>query len=216
MKVIGAGLNKTGTKTLRYYLMRLGFRHRSYELPAFRQYRAGRIAELLDSMESFDSFEDWPWPLMYREIDERYPDAQFVLTMRRSPEVWYRSLCQMAVRMGPLRDYEKHIYGYAMPQGRKQQHMDFYNRHNQQVIDYFADRPGKLLQLCWDDGGDARQLASFLGLTDVDVAPRHVNPGLPVYGGDRLWLAQANRIVFQTKWKAIDLGRKVARKLRRG
>jgi hypothetical protein len=216
MKVIGAGLNKTGTKTLRYYLMRWGFRHRSYELPAFRQYRAGRIAELLDSMESFDSFEDWPWPLMYREIDERYPDAQFVLTMRRSPEVWYRSLCQMAVRMGPLRDYEKHIYGYAMPQGRKQQHMDFYNRHNQQVIDYFADRPGKLLQLCWDDGGDARQLASFLGLTDVDVAPRHVNPGLPVYGGDRLWLAQANRIVFQTKWKAIDLGRKVARKLRRG
>ena len=215
MKVIGAGLNKTGTKTLRYHLMQWGFRHRSYELEAFRMYQAGRIDELLNSMEDYDSFEDWPWPLMFREIDERFADARFVLTTRRSPEVWYRSLCKMAVRMGPLNDFEKHIYGHAMPHGKKRHHTAFYERHNQQVRDHFGDRPDKLLQLSWDDGDTAEKLADFLGLTDVDTKPHHENKSLPVYGGDNLALAHVNRIVFQSRWRIAGVSRKIKRKLRR-
>lgn len=215
MKVIGAGLNKTGTKTLRYHLMQWGFRHRSYELEAFRMYQAGRIDEVLNSMEDYDSFEDWPWPLMFREIDERFADARFVLTTRRSPEVWYRSLCKMAVRMGPLKDFEKHIYGHAMPHGKKRHHTGFYERRNQQVRDHFGDRPDKLLQLSWDDGDTAEKLADFLGLTNVDTKPHHENKSLPVYGGDNLALAHVNRIVFQSRWRIARVSRKIKRKLRR-
>lgn len=214
MKIIGAGLNKTGTKTLRYHLIQWGFEHRSYELDAFQQFQAGKIDELLDSMEDYDSFEDWPWPLMFREIDERFPDAKFILTTRRSADVWYTSLCKMAVRMGPLNDFEKHIYGYSMPQGRKAQHQKYYNRHNATVTDHFANRPEKLLQLCWEDGGTAEQLAGFLDLEGVDTKPRHMNPGIPVYGGDNLALAHVSRIAFRTKWKLTGLAKKAVRKVR--
>ncbi len=213
MKVIGVGLNKTGTKTLRYHLLQWGFRHRSYELPAFQKFRSGQIEELLQSMQGFDSFEDWPWPLMYREIDQRFPDARFILTTRRSPQAWYRSLCQMAVRMGPLNDFEKHIYGYSMPQGRKSQHLQFYERHNQQVRDYFADRPDKLMELCWEQGDTASQVADFLNLHNVDTTPQHVNSGMPVYGGENLYWAHLHRIAFQTKWRLIKTGKKLARRL---
>ncbi len=214
MKVIGAGLNKTGTKTMRHYLMQWGFRHRSYELEAFRMYRAARIDELLDSMEDYDSFEDWPWPLIYRDIDERFPDAKFVLTTRYTPEVWYRSLCKMAVRMGPMKDFEAHIYGHAMPHGRRDHHIEFYERHNREVLEHFADRPGKVLQLSWDRGGTAEDLAAFLGLTDVDTTPVHKNRSLPVYSGDNLALAHLNRIAFQSKWKFIRSARAVRNRLR--
>lgn len=115
IKIIGIGLNKTGTKTLGHYLKLWRFRQKTFDLDAFNLYRAGRIKELLEIMQQYDSFEDWPRPLMYREIDSNFPDARFVLTVCRSPEVWYRSLCKMAVRMGPLQKFEQHIYGYAMP-----------------------------------------------------------------------------------------------------
>ena len=128
MKVIGVGLNKTGTKTLAYYLKQWGLRHRTYDLPSFHLYRDGEIAKLLDQMADWDSFEDWPWPLIYREIDERYPDARFVLTVRESPAIWYRSLCRMAVRLGPLDDFEQHIYGHAMPQGHRDEHFALLSR----------------------------------------------------------------------------------------
>lgn len=201
MKVVGIGLNKTGTKTLGYYLKQWGFRHKTYDLEAFHSYRAGRFDELLASMQAYDSFEDWPWPLMFREIDEHFPDARFVLTVRRSPEVWYRSLCNMAVRIGPLKDFEQSIYGYAMPQGHRDEHIRFYEAHNRAVEEHFRDRPEKLFKLCWENGDDGAQLAQFLGLKEQIPPTRHVNRSTrAVYSGDNLYLAQANRVIYQA-WR---------------
>lgn len=200
-KVIGIGLNKTGTKTLKRYLEGWGLRHRSFELDAFQLYRAGRIDELLQSMEPFDSFGDWPWPLIYREIDARFPDARFILTTRKDSETWFRSLCNMAVRMGPLDDFERHVYGHAMPQGQRRDHVEFYERHNSEVREHFAGRAGKLLELCWENGDTVEKLAAFLNLEAPDIGPVHVNRSPAVYTGDSLVLAHANRIVFQSLWR---------------
>lgn len=216
MKVIGVGLNKTGTKTLGYYLKHWGFRHKTYDLDAFNLYRAGQIDELLEMMTEYDSFEDWPWPLMFRQIDERFPDARFVLTVRRSDEVWYRSLCNMAVRMGPFHRYEKHIYGYAMPQGRRHEHLQYYRQHNQAVEDLFRDRPSKLIKVCWETGDNAQTLADFLGITAEQIPPKQVNrSSTSVYTGDNLYLAHANRVLYQTWWHTDRQARRVFRGIRR-
>jgi len=202
LKIIGVGLNKTGTKTLRTFCLGWGLRHRTYELEAFRRFRRGDIDGLLDEMENSDSFEDWPWPLMYKEIDERFPDARFVLTVRRSPDVGYRSLCKMAVRMGPLNDVARHIYGYSMPHGRRDEHLAFYEAHNRAVEEHFRGRPDKLIKLCWETGDDGLTLSRFLGMPAPKEAARHVNASDPVYAGDNLFLAHLNRILFQTRWYA--------------
>lgn len=215
-KVIGVGLNKTGTKTLRYYLQQWGYRHRTYDLDAFNLYRAGRRDDLLAMMQAYDSFEDWPWPLLYRDIDAYFPDTRFVLTVRRSPEVWYRSLCNMAVRMGPFHQFEQHIYGYAMPQGRREEHLRYYNEHNRAVEAYFQDRPSKLLKICWETGDGPAKLADFLGL-EVSAAPtKQVNRSTrAVYTGDNLYLAHANRVIYQAWWHGNRQARRIASALRR-
>lgn len=225
--VFGIGLNKTGTKTLGHYLGRWGFRNRTYDSnvtthsPSFDLYAAGRTQELLDLLEDYDSAEDWPWPLLYSELDERFPGARFVLTVRRDPDVWYRSLCNMAVRIGPFPLYERSVYGSSMPQGRKRQHVQRYLDHNAAVRAHFADRPQQLLTLCWDTGDGAEELAAFLGLGDVDTSPVHVNPSpRNVYDGDRLWLAQLHRLRHQqlsgpgTPWRRVRAA--LARRLGRG
>ncbi len=215
-KILGVGLNKTGTKTLRSYFREWGLRHRTYDLDAFHRWRRGEIEALLDEMEDFDSFEDWPWPLMYREIDERFPDARFVLTVRRDADTWYRSLCKMAVRIGPMRDFEPHIYGYAMPHGHRDEHVAIYHAHNEAVEAHFRDRPGKLLRICWEEGDDGRRLADFLGLPHPETATLHTNRSAPVYDGDNLALAHLNRVVFQTRTRLRDAARGLLHGIRHG
>lgn len=220
-KVIGIGLNKTGTKTMAHYLRAWGYRHRTYDSntvkasPSFELYSAGEIDALMEIVASFDSFEDWPWPLLYREIDERFPDARFVLTKRSSAETWYRSLCNMAVRIGPLPLYEKAVYGSSMPQGRKAEHIRIYEEHNRAVEAHFEGRPGKLLTLAWGEGNEPAKLAAFLGLDDVDTEPAHVNrsPG-KVYSGDSLIAAHAHRLVYQTLRAPGSLGERAAAAVR--
>lgn len=213
-KVIGVGLNKTGTKSLRSCLHEWGYRHRTCDADAFDRFRAGGTDELLDEMADYDSFEDWPWPLMYREIDERYPDARFVLTVRSDPDVWFRSLCKMAVRMGPLDTFERHIYGESMPQGHRARHIDFYEAHNQSVRDHFADRPGKLLEWCWDSAETSDELAQFLGEPTLGRSP-HINVSDPVYDGDSRIVAHVNRLLYTPYAFARRMLRGLFKRIRR-
>ncbi|MEM9547604.1 MAG: sulfotransferase [Bacteroidota bacterium] len=209
MKVIGVGLNKTGTKTLRAYLREMGFKHHTYDLPLFKEYRKGNLEAIFTVMDEYDSFEDWPWPLMYKEIDERYKDAKFILTTRKTPETWYKSLCKMAVRMGPMSDFEKHIYGYSMPHGHKKEHIDYYNRYNMEVEEYFKGRPDKLLKICFGEGGEGKKIADFLNRPEVTLSKPHRNKSPKVYEGDHLFWAHVHRIRFQFFWHMNQRKRKL-------
>lgn len=199
-KVVGIGLNKTATKSLAQCLGAVGYDNHSYSLSAFNLYQQQDWPALFALMDKYSSFEDWPWPLMFRQIEQQYPEAKFILTTRANPEVWYKSLCKMAVRMGPLTEFEQHIYGYSMPQGHRKEHIDFYNNHNQQVRDYFSDKPGKLLEICFDHGVEMKNICDFLDQPVVDFTPPHANKSAKVYSGDSLFKAQLNRVYFQSSW----------------
>ena len=222
MKVFGIGLNKTGTKTLGTYLQAFGFRHRSYDSdntrtsPSYDLYQAGQVDRLLDIMEDYDSCEDWPWPLLYQQLDERFPDARFVLTVRASADVWYRSLCNMAVRLGPFPLWERLVYGHAMPQGHRQQHVEIYQTHNARVSEYFRDRPGKLLTVCWERGDDVAALARFLDLPVPALPAVHENRSPSrVYSGENRWRAELSRVGYQRLWGPWATPRRVARTVKR-
>lgn len=221
-KVVGIGLNKTGTKTLGHYLGRWGWRNRTYdsstttESPSFRLYEAGDIDALMAIVDAHDSFEDWPWPLLYREIDARFDNVKFVLTTRKSTDTWYRSLCNMAVRIGPMPLFEKTVYGHALPHGHKAEFVARYDQHNADVQEYFRDRPDDLLVLCWENGDNAETLARFLGLEGVDTTPLHSNRSpVNVYSGDNPWLARLHRLHYRTVGGPQSLGRRLKNALAR-
>ena len=88
-KVVGIGLNKTGTKTLGACLRHWGSDHISCSREGFDLWTAANTETLMHIVERHQSFEDWPWPLVYREIDQRFPGTKFVLTRRTTPEAWF-------------------------------------------------------------------------------------------------------------------------------
>ncbi len=175
MKVFGIGLNKTGTKTLSTGLRELGYpRHITFSLHNLRNFKRGNIAELVEILTHFDSCEDWPWPLMFDHLDQHFPTAQFILTIRQTPEIWFNSLCRHAEYTGPT-EGRLLVYGYAMPHDHYQHHLNFYLQHNQRVRDYFKNRPGKLLEVCWENGDEWAKLCQFLDKPLPAVPFPHVN-----------------------------------------
>jgi len=174
MKIFGIGLNKTGTKTLGACLQHFGCQHLFYQFDNLRAFSQGDFSALLEKIERFDSFEDWPWPLMFELLDVHFPDSKFILTKRKTPDIWFKSLCQHAIRTGP-KEARRLVYGYEMPHHYRQQHIDFYNAHNQKVIDYFKGKPKKLLVVCWEEGEDWGELCRFLGKPQPDIPFPHFN-----------------------------------------
>jgi len=174
MKIIGVGLNKTGTKSLGSGLRKLGFRHLGWSPEPFNIYREQGFPGLLKILDLYDSFEDWPWPLVYRDIDRTIPGCKYILTRRKSAKTWYQSLCKHANRTGPT-DIREYVYGFDMPDGHPQEHMQYYEKHNASVRDYFRERPEDLIEVCWEEGDGWREIAGFLGVKAPDIPFPHEN-----------------------------------------
>jgi hypothetical protein len=99
MKLIGAGLPRTGTLSQKVGLEMLGYGPCDHmvnllaNLDLVPQWRRalegeGRWAEIFDG---FEATVDWPGSFFYRELIEAYPDAKVLLSVRDG-ESWARSM----------------------------------------------------------------------------------------------------------------------------
>lgn len=174
MKVFGIGLNKTGTTTLGLCLKHLGFDHATCNLEMARHVARGDLEPVFAFVERHESFEDWPWPLIYRELDERFPGSRFVLTTRKDADTWLGSLKRHAVLTGPT-ELREIAYGYAMPHGRETEHIGVYERHNREVRRYFRDRPADFVELCWETGSGWTELCALLNVDVPEIPLPHAN-----------------------------------------
>lgn len=164
MKIFGIGLNKTGTTSLGKAVEILGYKeHVSCDLDLLKLWDSGDFEPIFQVADMNNNFEDWPWPLLYKELYRRYPDAKFILTVRQDAETWFSSLCKHALRTGPT-DHRKIVYGYAMPQENPEAHMRFYNKHNAEVKTFFKSNNNlhNFIQLCWKKDNNWDQICSFL------------------------------------------------------
>lgn len=155
-KVFGIGLNKTGTTTLAASLRILGYeRHSGYRHDLLVHYRNGNLEPIFCVLEAHESFEDWPYPLMYREIYARYgTSARYILSTRTSADVWLASLKWHALRTDPDSHSRRLSYGFNYPHGFEAKHLAMYEAHQREVLDFFRNQGADdvLLQVCWERG----------------------------------------------------------------
>lgn len=164
MKVFGIGLNRTGTSTLGAAGEILGLRAKTWDPQLFHEsIIEGRRDSLWRIVDEFDLFNDFPYPLIYRELDARYPGAKFVLTRRASPEAWLSSVKAHSMRMSPSSRTHSVVYGMQYPHGCEELFLDYYARHTEAAREYFTNRPDDYLEICWEKESDLSRLADFLG-----------------------------------------------------
>ena len=99
MKLIGAGLPRTGTLSQKIALEMLGLAPCYHmvnvltDLPQTERWRQalnGDVA-LTEIFQGFEATVDWPGAFFYRDLLDLYPDAKVLLSVR-SGESWARSM----------------------------------------------------------------------------------------------------------------------------
>jgi hypothetical protein len=177
-KVFCIGLNKTGTTTLARCAQILGYLPAGCDKKLLREFaRHERTDGARRIAMQHDFFHDWPWPLIYREMDRAFPGSKFVLSIRGSEDHWLDSLKRHSLRTHPWRHCRKLAYGFNYPHRHEAHHLELYRRHNDEVRYYFRSRPSDLLVVCWEEGDGWDRLCGFLGKPVPASAFPHENRG---------------------------------------
>jgi hypothetical protein len=192
-KVFGVGMSKTGTKTLGRCFEILGLtpscsyndelkklvwqgrkveydgRPRSYD-PNNIGLTPATLETIIEVARGYRSFEDSPWYMLFRELDEAFPESRFILTVRdtslkQAESDWWHNVQRGTCSGTPSPDW------IANQIAR-------YEAHNAAVQTYFAGRPDQLITVCWETGDEWRKLCGFLGLDVPGIAFPHLNVGM--------------------------------------
>ncbi|CAF3750791.1 unnamed protein product [Rotaria sordida] len=101
LRIIGAGLPRTGTSSLKAALEQLGFGpcHHMAELfdkpersILFSRALDGHEIDFHELMKGYGSTVDAPTQIFYKEIHKAYPKAKIILTVRDTGEKWFESM----------------------------------------------------------------------------------------------------------------------------
>lgn len=101
LRIIGAGLPRTGTASLTIALGQLlgGRVHHMSTIPGhpfnlgtgWNQALAGDIPDWERLFDGYIAAVDWPASMFWRELSEAYPDALVLLSVRDSAGTWWQS-----------------------------------------------------------------------------------------------------------------------------
>ncbi len=209
-KIFGIGLGRTGSVSLSLALEELGIKTVHYP-GQFTQSELLNGKFGLSVLSNHQALVDGIEPF-FPQLDKRYPDSRFILTIREV-ESWVRSrlkfreyLRVLRPKMSPLHrefhaNLEKSLYGEIDP-GEVQLRVGC-KRYNAEVIEYFKARSEELLVMDIPGGDGWEKLCPFL-CTDLPASPfPHANSSEDI--GELTWRLNA---IWEDLHDAIPIGTK--------
>ena len=188
LKVVGAGLGRTGTASLKVALEQL-LGGRCYHMsecfgnpahpPLWLAAARGR-PDWEAIFKGYVATVDYPACGFWRQLADHYPEAKVLLTVR-DPDKWFESTRETILSDG-IRElttltpdqafFQETVYkDYAGHFGDRAFVTDYFRRHNEAVI---AAIPGDRL-LVYEVGQGWEPLCAFLGLPAPSTPFPHVN-----------------------------------------
>jgi len=172
-KIFGIGLSKTGTTSLTRALQLLGYR--SIHFPFF-YLKPQRHGLQLDHsrLERWDAITDSPIPCFYKQLDKAFPGSKFVLTVRdinrwldscEYNHIWpgeyvHNKAVSRFLYVNQILQMHHALYGSIWFDRMRFNY--YYQKHIDDVMDYFSDRPDDLLIYNISGGEQWAPLCEFL------------------------------------------------------
>jgi hypothetical protein len=195
LELIGAGLGRTGTLSLKAALERLGYApcYHMIEVLASPPRAQHWLARTPSGGHDWDAIfagyratVDWPAAAFWRELADRHPHAKVLLSLRDADR-WYDSVMNtiyLVLKQGPparapqiLHEFQRFVYELVIERtfgGRLDDRAHakrVFEAHNQAVID--AIPAPRLLVYRTGDGWEP--LCRFLGVPVPDAPFPHLN-----------------------------------------
>lgn len=187
MRVIGAGLGRTGTSSLKvaleqllaapcYHMIELF--ENLHHIPLWRAAALGNPPDWHDMLADYGATVDWPSASFWLELSEAYPEAIVLLSLRDA-ESWWDSAHETIFSVGdmaPETDWyamwnDILIHRFTNQLQDKQACIDAFNRHNDLVRKTIP--PERLLE--WFPGEGWGPICSALDLPIPDDPFPHTN-----------------------------------------
>ncbi len=191
IKVVGAGLGRTGTLSLKtaletllgeptYHMMEVF--SRPEDVAIWRRAAAGELPVWGEFFADYGAVVDWPAAAFYTEIAEAFPDAPVLLSTRANPQIWWESASETILAvlrdgpppgLGAWHEMWKAVMDSRFPVDVSDPGlaMAAYERHNATVratID-----PSRLIE--WQPGDGWEPLCTALNLAVPDQPFPHAN-----------------------------------------
>jgi len=193
MRVVGAGLGRTGTHSLKLALERLlgqpcyhmseVVQHLDH-VPTWHAAIRGERVDWTPVLGDYAAIVDWPGAAVWRDLAAAYPDAIVLLSTRRDAATWLRSARATIMGNGPENKLEddpsvpgfvpmvRDMFAGFDPNWRDDAAaMAAYERHNEAVR---REVPAARL-VEWQPGAGWGPLCHALGVTLPDEEFPHVN-----------------------------------------
>ncbi len=193
-RVIGAGLPRTGTTSLKVMLeqlldapcfhMRELYQRRDVHGPMWMKALRGDLDLLDHILDGWAAAVDWPASVLWKEMADRYPDALVVLSHRGSSEVWWSSAdatvwqVMRENQVDPAREHVpgipqlmREVAGFSEDLHDEADARRIYDQHYDEVV---ATIPADRL-IIWQPGDGWEPLCERLGVPVPAEDPAHAN-----------------------------------------
>ncbi len=161
-KIFCVGYWKTGTNSIWKALTILGYRAGKL-IRSGKEPKQGWIKYIKKS--NYDAFTDDPMSFIYKDLDKTFPDSKFILTIRDKKSF--------------AKSYINYFKGTEFEKSPKEvdEVLEKYDKHNQEVKNYFKDKTGKLLVINVINGEGWDKLCPFLNKSIPKKPFPHKNKG---------------------------------------
>ena len=199
-KIFCIGRNKTGTTSMGQALKMLGYRvgKQKYGELLIEDWGRRDFRKIIQFCKSADAFQDVPFSLddTYKELDKAFPGSKFILTTRTSADEWFDSLIRFETDIigkntlptaADLKNYpyretgwlwrmhelvygvnEEQLYDMAI-------YIAHYEKYNNEVLNYFNNRPDDFLILNLNNENSMQLLCGFLHISEHKLKMPHLN-----------------------------------------
>ena len=190
LRIVGAGLGRTGTNSLKvaletllgepcYHMIEV-FGHPEH-IPIWTAAATGDLPDWDALFDGYVAAVDWPVASFWREVSAAYPDALVLLSTRSDGEAWWRSASRtiFAIHDAPAAPPEPFLrmwdaiasHRFTSRYQEREPAIEAYQRHNAEVRSEIP--PDRLLE--WQPGDGWEPLCERLGVPVPDEPFPHTN-----------------------------------------
>ncbi len=174
-KIFGIGLSRTGTTSLTHALRMLGYKASHWEDHDIINKHLIQNQFKISLLEHYDALLDNPIPSIYQELDKVYPGSKFILSIRDF-DSWLKSVKHhFLINVGPQNPSFNTALCYGSWYFDEEKFTRTYYEHEQEVREYFKDRPEDLLIINICEGEGWEKLCPFLDREIPEEAFPHSN-----------------------------------------